>query len=477
MAHPQGGAALSDRLKKFGVLGSAIIPDSLSILHEEQSRCPVADPNAMSREELARLLEEQIKYTDDSTKAIGDLAHSLATQKGKVLTFVEAHKKILELGLSQEPLEALGITEKILNNEFAKYAGDEEIETLAAHLIPKPPPTNRPPKQLTANEVMDVHDYMAEQLSKIIRDLSSLSQDIRHKLSQRTIEIVAELMVSIAVEKKFDVRSEDVELSLIECQDQLGEEHRFQNASQQLQQMMTTLLAFGKPKLSKDKFEVVLNEMSQQTADAKKFMKNLYNEYEAGNVNIVQAYEKFVTFADNSESKMQTEPLMPIELRSCYDAYKNSPEIQDAWERSGQETQIAVQMMMMSGGNMPPGKMPTPSKKLKKLKINDIIQMQELMVEDLKKILVDIGQSVDNGLPGSEKWRDDLAIPLIQGLASASVEKRFSVNAEEMTLAGFLNAAVLSTNEKFLRATMEQQQILSQVPKICKDGGKGCGVM
>eukprot|EP00397_Hematodinium_sp_SG-2012_P042202 GEMP01046630.1.p1 GENE.GEMP01046630.1~~GEMP01046630.1.p1 ORF type:complete len:466 (-),score=115.74 GEMP01046630.1:247-1644(-) len=461
-------AALSAKIQKFGVLGGSVIPDSLALIQAPAKKDP--EPKGLTRSELVELLNEQVQYLEVSTKAVGDLAHELAKLKKVNLTFQDAHKKILAIGLPREPLELHKMSEHELRDEVMKYEGDQEIEGLTERLVPTPPPMGRPSKNLSASEIMDIHDFMAETLAKIIRDFSSLTQEIRHKISHKGVEVTAELLVSVAVEKRFDVRSEDVELSLIQHEAILQNEQRFQEASQGLSAMLQALLSYGKPRLDKEKFAVLLGEMATQGVEAKTFMKQMALEYSNQQISVAQAYEKFQIFAN--DAKELSDVLSPMEMKACYEGYKHHEDIADAWERSGQEMQITLQMMM--SGTLDPNQLPQPSKKLKKLKTHDVINMQEYMVEQLKSIVGEIVQAVDSGC---DHLKDELAIPLIQGLASAAVEKQYGISAEEMTMAGFVNRATLCTNERFLKATTEQQQILMQIPRICQDGAKGCCIM
>jgi len=461
-------AALSAKLQKFGVLGGCVIPDSMALIHQRAAEAEVR----MSRSKLIELLTEEVKFLEMSTKAVGDLAHTLAQQQQKKsnMTFQDAQKKIAELGFPKEPFELQQMTENDVREEIMRFPDDEEIQGLAERLIPTPPSMGRPPKNLSAETVIQIHDFMAEQLAKIIRDFSSMSQEYRHKISQKGVEISAELLVSVAVEKKFDARSEDVESSLINHEEQLQNDPRFQQSSQALSTMMQTLLACGKPRLDKDGFVKLLEEMSVQAVEAKAFMRQLFLEFSEQDIAIMEAYERFREFADNA--KPTSASLSPMEIRGCYDTYREHQEVADAWERSGQETQTTAQMMMT--GTMHPSQLPAPSKRLKKIKWNEIVDMQEHMVEQLKNVVGKITEAVD---AGCGQLKDELAIPLVQGLASAAVEKRYGIDAEEMTMAGFMHSAMLSTNERFTKASMEQQQVLMQLPALCQDGAKGCSIM
>ena len=60
---------------------------------------------------------------------------------------------------------------------------------------------------------------------------------------------------------------------------------------------------------------------------------------------------------------------------------------------------------------------------------------------------------------GDGAWKSELAVQMVQALASAAVERRYGVSAEEMTAAGFQHAAQLQKNERFMRATEKQQEL------------------
>jgi len=132
--------------------------------------------------------------------------------------------------------------------------------------------------------------------------------------------------------------------------------------------------------------------------------------------------------------------------------------VRSAWEKSGAENSIAMQNIM--GGLRNPSSSsssPAEDKKGKKLKSSEIVSMQELMVDELKRTTEAAGVAL--ALPNASSWRAEVAVQLVQSLASAAVERRYGVSAEEMTLAGFQHAATLQRNERFMRATEKQQDV------------------
>merc|ERR1712039_764789 len=76
----------------------------------------------------------------------------------------------------------------------------------------------------------------------------------------------------------------------------------------------------------------------------------------------------------------------------------------------------------------------------KKLKSSEVVEMQELMVDELKRTVEAVSVAIRIGRGGP--WKAELAVQMVQALGSAAVERRYGVSAEEMTCAGFQNATV-----------------------------------
>jgi len=141
-----------------------------------------------------------------------------------------------------------------------------------------------------------------------------------------------------------------------------------------------------------------------------------------------------------------------------------------------------MMQMAASGSMRDPSQMIMPksgSKKLQKMQTKEIVEMQEMMVEELKTVIDSVKEAV-SAPEGQGVFKEPLLIPMVQALASCGVEKKYQITAEEMAVAGFMKAQELSVNEKFLRATMTQQQLLGTLAQVCAQGGeeaKGCSIM
>jgi len=257
-------------------------------------------------------------------------------------------------------------------------------------------------------------------------------------------------------------------------EEQLQTNQEFARCTEQLAGMMQTLISSAQPRAEKKDFLSMLRYMAESSKNAKAFGKKLYEDYRAKTINFAEAYKRFEIFSEDASGMGDpTLPeLSPVEMRLCYDEYREDDEVKEAWADSGAEGNTLIQAMMCGGLTGPPPSLEGPEgggdkKGGKKLKASDISEMQELMVDELKRTSIAFGLAISVGPAPDAGWKPDIAIPLTQALASAAVERRYNVSAEEMTIAGFMHAAQLQQNERFCRATEKQQEILSQLPGMC----------
>merc|ERR1712194_873578 len=110
--------------------------------------------------------------------------------------------------------------------------------------------------------------------------------------------------------------------------------------------------------------------------------------------------------------------------------------------------------------------------------------MQVMMVTELQRVAKLFSQALIEDFSARGPMPDRVVVGLVQALASHAVERKFSVTAEEMAVAGFVHAQTLSSNQRFLENTMAQQQIIMSVAQLASDPsqaaslvGQGCSVM
>lgn len=495
---------LSEKLHRYGVLGAGVIPDSLATVRFAQAReatvaadsgagvalAPfraetaviarhVGEDGTLTREEILSILEETVRVQGIVQQEVSVLARKLAkekvdkkSKKKKELSFIDGHKKILELNLPREPLEDYGLSEHAFQKILLQYEEDDEVMGSAQkllHPVGKGDPERA--RGITMDKIIEIHQFMVQEMQKVLKEFLQHPQEVRRSFTGKGCETTAELLVSIAVEQQLSVRCEDVEQAVIRYEDALQGHPDFTRCTEQLASMMQHLIGAAQPRIHKDEFVKILMHMGDSTRKAKAFAKKLYEDYRAKTCDIVEAYQRFEAYTEESARGPDGEEppdLSSVEMQLCYDEYRGDATVMQAWEQSGVENNLMMQSMM-SGTSPASSSSPTrEDKKIKKVKASEIVEMQELMVDELKRTTEASLLSLRGGTNGKHAWKAEVAIQMVQALASAAVERRYGTSAEEMTMAGFNHAATLQKNERFVRATEKQQEILMTVAKLCR---------
>eukprot|EP00933_Yihiella_yeosuensis_P020239 TRINITY_DN16270_c1_g1_i1.p1 TRINITY_DN16270_c1_g1~~TRINITY_DN16270_c1_g1_i1.p1 ORF type:complete len:535 (+),score=167.49 TRINITY_DN16270_c1_g1_i1:82-1686(+) len=512
---------LSAKLQKYGCVGAGVISDSMATLKlaeqasQEKAKgstnaggyaatpagppvalapatgssssskpAPVDKGGLLSRSQILDVLTKTVEVQGIVQVEVSKVARQLAQEKGektegkkskkKVMTFLEASEKIKALNLPKEPLEEMGVSEADFQKLLTEYEEDEEVMTKAQELI-HPPGKGDPARaeSITLDKIIEIHHYMATEMQKVLTEFLQLDGDTRRQFSGKACETTAELMVSVAVEQQMKVHCEDVEQAVIRHEETLQQNAEFARCTEQLAAMMGHLTAAAQIRVEKEDFVKVLKHMGESSSKAKVFAKKLFDDYKSNSCGIKEAYERFEDFALNGTNPPEKlEELSSVELQLCYDEYREDPEVESAWQNAGIDMNMMMSNLGMPTKSSSSGSASVEDKKDKKdgkkaVKTSDIVEMQELMVDELKRCWEQALKCIAGKDKPKSPWKPEIAMQMVQALASAAVEKRYGVSAEEMTMAGFQHAATLQKNERFVRATEKQQDILMNVCKMC----------
>lgn len=495
---------LSEKLKRYGAVGVGIIPDSLATIRylEATKATPPSVPpsgypaeaasnggrtsekppagSVLTRSEILKLLDETIRVQGIVQAEISQLARDLAKdlkeksegkKKKKTIPIPEALRKIKELDLPRDPLEERNLTEEAFQKLLSEYEQDEEVTAKAQLLLhPEPKGDVARARGISVEKIIEIHQFMVARMQKVLTEFLMLDQDTRRSFSHKACETTAELLVSIAVEQ-LGVHCEDVEQAVIWHEEVLGNHPEFARCTEQLASMMQHLTGSAQPRAEKADFLEVLRHMAEHSQKAKDFAKKVYEDYRAKSCTAAEAYKRFEDFNASTPGKEGLEDMTPVELQLCYDEYREDPEVQQAWTKAGVENSImmaaSVQLLMKSGGAAPSS---PPEEKIdkkgKKIKPSEIVEMQELMVDEMKRLCEACREAAK---ASSKPLKADIAMQMVQALASASVERRYGCSPEDMTMAGLQNAPTLQKNERFVRATEKQQEIIMTVANFCPE--------
>eukprot|EP00929_Paragymnodinium_shiwhaense_P012628 TRINITY_DN12000_c0_g1_i1.p1 TRINITY_DN12000_c0_g1~~TRINITY_DN12000_c0_g1_i1.p1 ORF type:complete len:556 (+),score=231.50 TRINITY_DN12000_c0_g1_i1:102-1769(+) len=527
---------LSSKISRYGVLGAGVITDSLTsvkmaeakeaeraeALAREKRKEEVAAAVAKRREEIARaeaakkaaelakangaaeaaqisaediaagkpltrpqilhILAETVRVQGIVQQEVSQLARQLAKdkppekkkRKAPVLSFIEGHKKILELGLPKEPLEEYKLCEANFQKMLLEYENDQEVME-AAQMLLHPAGKGDPARAegISIDKIVEIHQFMVDEMQKVLQEFLALPREERRQFTGKGCETTAELLVSIALEQQLSVRCEDVEQAVIKYEQLLQTHPDFTRCTEQLANMMQRLIGAAQPRVEAAEFVKILKHMGESTKKAKVFAKKLFEDYRVKKLTVIEAYKRFEEFSAEVACTLEGEELpelSSIELQICYDEFKDDPEVLKAWDSSGAEGNMLMQAFRPpSSAAESPAKADEAKPKGKKLKSGDVIEMQELMVDELKRTVEAVVAASKNG--SAVGWKTELAVQMVQALASAAVERRYGVSAEEMTAAVFQHAQALQRNERFVRANEKQQELLMQIPQAFGHGG------
>jgi len=223
----------------------------------------------------------------------------------------------------------------------------------------------------------------------------------------------------------------------------------------------------------------ILNHMEVSTKRAKGFARQLLEDYKAKNVDICEAYHRFEAFTDSVQNELtggkELADLTSLELRFCYEEYKDDEKIRQAWENSGAEGGVMVQSMMSGchsfSSTTSPDEKRVLSAKGKKLKVSEIVDMQVVMVDELQRLTQALTPALNND--DERLWKPEVMVQLFQALAHGAVERRHGVSVEEMAIVGFQYTQQLERNERFVKATEKQQELLNLIPRLCERRNAG----
>lgn len=500
----------SAKVKKYGVLGAGLVSDPLAQIKLAQSNTgqvtesypgsgyPVVHgpgssngiitaPGDLTRRQVLDLLMETTRVQAEIQQKISMLARKLAKEKGdkkkkKQFSFIEAHDRLLELGLPQEPLERHNISEEDFQRQVTRFTNenDEEVMKYAEHMLrPAGKGDRNKVEGITKEKIIDIHRFMEKEMLQVLNQFKALPQEERRNFTGKACETTAELLVSIAVERQFAIHCEDVEQAVLLHEKALQDNHEFTQCTEHLAGMMAHLIGAAKPRVTQEQFVKILEQLAVSTKSAKVFAKQLADDYRSKQCNIVEAYQRFKEFAESAgqaeaECSENGEPmadqLSAVEMRVLYSEYADDERVQAAWVDSSSEGRTLMEALasgVQDPSILPQTKAPeSPSGgKSKKLKPSEIVEMQELMVDELKRLTEAVVLSRQDA--SGQDFNEGFLMHMIQTLASSAVERRYGVSAEEMTLAGFQQKAVLEQNERFKRATDKQKQIMMHLPRIC----------
>lgn len=259
----RGGARLASSSPKEAVqdlmLAVSLDPENAGARAELKralayKRAEASDKHGcLSRAQVVEVLAEMVRRQSEVQQKISALAREMAKDQPKpggaagqpgpaVLGFLGAHARVAACGLPEDAMQDFGFDDEALQEILLEFEDDEGVVACAQQLVHAPDRGDSARAGLIKfKTVVEIHKCMMEVMREVLGDFQGLPEDRQLAFSRREREASAELIVTLAVESRFDVLCEDVELAVILHEEKLQGSAEFLRCNEEISGMMRAL--------------------------------------------------------------------------------------------------------------------------------------------------------------------------------------------------------------------------------------------
>jgi len=193
----------------------------------------------ITKEQVQQVLQEIIQSQDQMKTYMKDLTKELSS---KQMTFEQTYQRVKEVQ-PNDPLEKYSLSMMDFDQLLDKHQSDPAVRDAIAKIMGVPPPfgtVSGKVQTITVQKILDVHQFMLEELDKLVKYF----QDVSNKGSydMKTVTIAAQAIIGSKVEQKFGVTSEDIESAVQMHHTVLATDREFEQINVKLQHTMGMLM-------------------------------------------------------------------------------------------------------------------------------------------------------------------------------------------------------------------------------------------
>ena len=199
------------------------------------------DAAMITVEQLLSIMDKIIDSQNVMKGVMKRISDEIASSE---MSFTQAYERVRELQ-PNDPMEQTGLSMNEFDQLLDKYQEDPRIlDSIARIMGPSEEDMALDDgKVLSVKELIDIHQYMLDQLRSITEEVKTGSnKSLGSVFDPRTLTVTAQVLVGAKVEKEFKVGSPAVERSVMEHQAQLATDHKFATINMMMQQTMTELM-------------------------------------------------------------------------------------------------------------------------------------------------------------------------------------------------------------------------------------------
>jgi hypothetical protein len=145
----------------------------------------------------------------------------------------------------EDPLERYGLSMNDFDQLLSKYQSDPEVRNGIAKIMGVPDSDRGNDKTSTAkaSRVVEVHCFMEEELSKVVKYFNKLNN--KDSYDVKLVTLAAQAIVGAKVEERFGWTSEDIERVVLKNHEELAKDQEFAKVNQKMRQTMNELVGEG----------------------------------------------------------------------------------------------------------------------------------------------------------------------------------------------------------------------------------------
>jgi len=207
----------------------------------------------LGRAQVIEKLTEMVRRQSEVQQKISALAREMAEEQPRpagaaeppgpaVLGFLDAHARVMACGLPKDALQDYGFDDEALQEILLEFEDDTEVMACSQQLVHVPDRGDPARAELIKfKTIVEIHKCMMEVMREVLGDFQKLPEDQQLAFSRREREASAELIVTLAVETRFDVLCEDVELAVILHEERLQGSPEFLQCNEEISGLMRAL--------------------------------------------------------------------------------------------------------------------------------------------------------------------------------------------------------------------------------------------
>lgn len=210
----------------------------LSVESDEKKKVGIA-VEEITKEQVQQILQEIIKSQEQMKVYMKELTQELLKDS---LTFEQTYQKVREVQ-PIDPLEKYGLSMMDFDQLLDKHQSDPSVREAIAKIMGAPNPSSCASEKvqaITVKKIIDVHNFMLEELDKLVRDVQALQN--KETYDMKTVTIAAQAIVGAKIESKFAITSEDIESAVLMYHTMLATDQEFAAINIKIQHTMGKLM-------------------------------------------------------------------------------------------------------------------------------------------------------------------------------------------------------------------------------------------